>query len=539
MITAFYQSLSPRWQTYAPYILLVLAVFLAYCNVYTNDFLFDDGLIITRNELLHHWSSFGHLLTASTTEGAHISGGFYRPVQMVLYFIVYQLGGESLFGFHLLNVLIHAANACLVYELGKRLKFHNTASFFAALIWAVHPLHTEAVTYMSSTADTLHVFFCLLGLVYLLPDFAPRKFFLVIPIFLLGLFSKEVSIVFPALVVCCLYLTSNQSYEPKTYIKTWPLWVVAGIYTAWRLTTTSLDGPASYAHVYQQPAYYSLKLYSEHFSFRLYTFLATLPSYAALVAWPTELHMERTFNVFAEFWLTPVLIGALMVAAAGAQIIFNRNEKYQPLSWGLLWFGASHFPDSGLLVPVNALFLEHWMYLPTIGLFLGIAQIIALHIETSRYEKLKPAITGICLIIATALGTATFFQNRVWHDPVTFYTHVFHYGVTSARAHNNLALAYMERREYALAIDEYHKAIETSDTYAETRHNLAVSLLNLPDKEKHIEEAVDNLNRALEIDPNFYRSYIVLSQIYAFLGDKDKADLNREKAEKILNSYEH
>jgi tetratricopeptide (TPR) repeat protein len=336
-----------------------------------------------------------------------------------------------------------------------------------------------------------------------------------------------------------IYLTSDKRLDPRTYVQTWPLWIIAVLYVGWRLTAAGFDGPASYARIYEQTDYHSLKLYSEHFDLRFYTFLATLPDYLQLLVWPTDLHMERSFSVFADLWLTPVFMGAGILLLALGHIVFGRGSKNLPLSWGLLWFGASHFPDTGLLVPINSLFLEHWMYLPTAGLFPGIAQTVTLYLDKPRLEKLKPLLAGICLIVAAALGTATFIQNQVWHDPVTFYTHLFHYGVNSARAHNNLALAYMERREYTLAIEEFHKAIATSDTYAETRHNLAVSLLNLPDRDSHVDEAIANLNRALEIDPNFYRSYIVLSQVYAYLKDRTKADFYRQKAEALLNKYEH
>ncbi|MGK4455986.1 hypothetical protein, partial [Klebsiella pneumoniae] len=79
-------------------------------------------LLIHLNSYLRSWDTFGHLFTASTTDGAHIAGGFYRPVQNILYFFVFQIWGEQPFGFHLLNICIHAANACLAYRLALRLK---------------------------------------------------------------------------------------------------------------------------------------------------------------------------------------------------------------------------------------------------------------------------------------------------------------------------------------------------------------------------------------------------------------------------------
>ena len=194
------------------------------------------------------------------------------------------------------------------------------------------------------------------------------------PLFLLGLLSKETAVVFPGLIIACLYLTSPQRLNFKTYLRVWPLVLIVLAFMIWRLSSSAFDGPQTYARLYDMPGFGNLRLYSENPSWRLYTFFATLPGYAGLLLWPAGLHMERQFPVYAVPWTPMALGGVAIVAVAAAQIIWGKGKRGLPLSWGLLWFGAAHFPDSGLLVPVNSLFLEHWMYLPTIGLFLGIAQ---------------------------------------------------------------------------------------------------------------------------------------------------------------------
>src|SRR5262249_23174455 len=150
-----------------------------------------DEYLILKNEFLRSWSHLGDIFTHTATAGAHRAGLFYRPLQNLLYFIVYQVNGADTFGFHLLNVMLHAANTCLVYALGRKTGFNPMAVFLAALVWAMHPLWTEAVTYMSATADTLAAVFCLAGLIALLPDFAPRRIYISVGFMLLGLLSKE------------------------------------------------------------------------------------------------------------------------------------------------------------------------------------------------------------------------------------------------------------------------------------------------------------------------------------------------------------
>src|ERR1700681_120064 len=111
--------LAPQFKKLIPYFLLILAVAIAYSNTYNNALLYDDVYLISQNQYLRDWHSFGAIFTHFVNGGAHRSGFFYRPLQNILYFFVYQLGGVTLFGFHLLNIALHAANACLVYALGR------------------------------------------------------------------------------------------------------------------------------------------------------------------------------------------------------------------------------------------------------------------------------------------------------------------------------------------------------------------------------------------------------------------------------------
>jgi len=341
----------PVARALAPYLILALAVFAAYSNIFDNVFLFDDDLIIKANTYLRGWSHIGDILKGSTTSGVHIVGGFYRPLQILLYLLAFHLGDgcscintalgnpadfaactlmgvtACAFWFHALNLGLHIANTCFVYRLGAKLGFDAKGVFLAALIWGLHALHTEAVTYISSTADTLHTFFCLLGVVVLLPDITPRKILAVIPLFLLGIASKETTVMFPLLVMVCLFYTNPQRFSPRTYLRTWPLWLISLCYVAWRSNAEGFDGPRTYARFYTMPAFSSLKTYSEQPLYRLYTFLSTLPQYAKLLAWPTHLHMERSFTIQQSPWSWLVATGFLMTVLALSHIAYSYKIK--------------------------------------------------------------------------------------------------------------------------------------------------------------------------------------------------------------------
>ena len=101
--------------------------------------------------------------------------------------------------------------------------------------------------------------------------------------------------------------------------------------------------------------------------------------------------MERSFPVFTSFWSAPALTGLAIVVFAAAHIIYScRSHRGLAMSFGLLWFAAAHAPDTGILVMTNSLFLEHWMYLPSVGLFLGLAETIAKFCKTSRKSMRLP-----------------------------------------------------------------------------------------------------------------------------------------------------
>ena len=495
----------------APDLVLLAAVFLSYANVYQNEFFFDDEFLILKNQFLRSWSHLGEILSHSSTGGAGQNDNFYRPVQTLFYLLVYQLAGLSKVGFHFLNVALHALNALVMWRLGQRLGFNAKASWFAALIWAVHPLHTEAVTYMSATADPAHALFCLLGLIWATPPAGgpvrPARVAGGTGFFVLALLSKEPAIVFPALAMICRFVTlpTARKWSARAYVWTIPYWALAFGYLGARRTVLDFD------HTFQ--FYRQSNIYSENWLYRVYTFLATLPSYLELMLWPRTLVMERNFPVYTGLYGS-VLCGGLIVLAAGLALAMGRGRRAVGLSFAGLWFFAAYGPQSGILIPVNALFLEHWMYLPMVGLGLGLAE-TAVRLASRRVAR---AGAGGLVVVAFGLGARTWAQNRIWANPKIFYHHILDHNPKDARAMNNLAMAYSDEHDAIRAEDFYRRAIAISDVYPQSHYNLALLLLG----QNQAEAAITELKRALELDPHFGYATAKLAEIYGQLGELDK-----------------
>jgi tetratricopeptide (TPR) repeat protein len=494
------------------YALLCAAAFFVYHNVYHNAFIFDDEILLEENRYLRHWKYLSDIFLTSSTSGFGGTDSFYRPLQIFIYMLTYMVFGLSLPAFHALNITFHLGSACLMYRLGQKLGFEKYAALAASFIWVIHPLHTEAVTYMSATADPAHVFFILLGclcwlsaLRYRLPA--------ALACFTAALLFKEAAVVFPAMLCVISFFYPGNLTKLRAILSTWPVWLLAIIYLVLRATLLNFDNSYSF--------YNEKNPYTEDIFVRFYTFVAVLPDYFRLIILPQGLHMERWVFAHGSFFNVPVLIGFLLLCILGLIVFLGFNKKYphyKPLAFGLIWFFAAHFPCSGILLPMNALFLEHWMYLPTIGLFLGIGQftVTAIKMETPRIISF-----ALLCVYAGFLCMGTIDQNKVWAGPYPFYQNILKYERGSTRVHNNLAMYYEEQGKTDLAEEHYLKSFIIWDVYPQNRYNYA----NLLSKRGQLEEAIVQYKRALELDPTFYRAAYNLAQIYKTLGRRDRAKL--------------
>ncbi len=507
---------------YLPIIWICIGI--AYGNVYQNTFLYDDEFFIIKNSFLRSWDFFFKIFQGTSTTGSGGVDSFYRPLQQVAYLFIYQLFGLSTFAFHFLNIFIHLLNASLMYFLGLRLNFNRTACFVATIIWGLHPIHTEAVTYMSATADTLYTFFCLLGLYILVPNF--NGFALVTFIYGLALLSKEAAVVFLPLCLICIFILDYNRWSFRTYFKAWPIMTLTIVYLVLRKTILNFNDTFNF--------YKEANIYSENILYRVYTFLATLPDYLLLLFWPSFLSIDREFPVYISITSWPVMCGLMIILLALCKSALDIRQNYFIFVFGIFWFFGSYFPHSGVLIPMNSLFLEHWLYLPTVGLFLGLAQTAYEKLSPFRFRYARPILIVLLMIVCSLEVARTRDQNKVWQDPISLYSHILeHSKVGSSRAHNNLAMALDQSGRHDEAILEYELAIKISDVYPQTHHNLALVLI----KKNKLEDAISHLKRAIEINPNFYNSYDYLAQIHDFRGEKLLAAKYRSEYLRIQNQF--
>jgi Flp pilus assembly protein TadD len=420
----------------------------------------------------------------------------YRPVQNISFIIDYFFWNTDAYGFHITNVLLHAISGVLLYFLLRQLfaslllrrvsipvrdralrrfPWISMAAFLVALIWAVHPVHSAAVDYISGRADSLAFLFASAGwLLFMRAQRATRPligglfYFLAATSGLLALFSREIACVWIALFVAHL-LFVEKNLRPRARIGAlFCCGLVIAIYAACRQLPERRPGPPSdNGGIGSGPV-------------RATLMARALGDYGRLLIFPTNLHMERT--VFDPIgYRSPVAwreeIGVEYLSILGlsvlAALVFgsSRRGRGQLMRiFGASWFLAGYLPVSNI-VPLNATVAEHWLYLPSVGFLIFLAG-CAVELP-SRHRRLAAA---LALLAVAGLSVRTYMRSTDWVTAETFYRRIFAAGGTSARTGVNLGLIYADRGDYAQAEKVFRKVLEIAPDYPIAQNDLASAL---------------------------------------------------------------
>jgi tetratricopeptide (TPR) repeat protein len=418
--------------------LLTLAIFVAYAPALRNDFVWDDTALILRDPLIRSWElvpeAFQHFLFTDATPS-----DFYRPIQRLTYLADYAAFVFRPAGFHFTSILCHVGAAVALLLLANELlrgwnveeRKRRWIGFIAALLWAVHPVNTAAVAYISGRADPLAAFFGFLGLycgIRVAPATRANRWLLQIAtaiLFLLSALSKESSLIFPLLWIAVLLLRKS-----------------------WRQLL-----PASVVAVFVAVGYLSLRLPAEHFAapqlrppppllVRPIIVARAFAEYTGLVVFPANLHMDRDVesnpsgpsdaSVRGAAWRElQTLAGIVLIAATIYWLI--RTRKTDSTVFGcLVLAGLAYVPVSGAF-SLNANIAEHWLYLPLAFLFL------AATIALSRPRIPASVVASVAGLLIVGFAVRTFLYTLDWKNQRTFLERTIAAGGDSPRMLINLA----------------------------------------------------------------------------------------------------
>ena len=511
----------------ALWLIAALAV-LPYLNILNNELFLDDLDYIVNNAYIRDWRYVPRMFTENLIAGAGKSSDYYRPAILLANTLGYALWGVNPMGYHLFSILFHLLNSLGVYLLLRGMVSRTSGyvpcpsgikehvPLATAILFAVHPVQTEAVASASALGILMGMFFLTLALGghILRTSRADGKGGWLLAGSLLAaaaaVLSKETMVVAPGMIFLVEFFFPREERGAadrfkRALIAALPYLALSGFYILLRFTVLNFGGTGN--------LYRGENIFTGSWLVRLYTFFTVLVEMGKVVVGPKKLYMERgtVLPVYASFWHGKVLFGfvlaAFLLAAAAAGALLKpggpRSEiKGRIIGFGVLWSFFALVPVSNVLIPISTLMVESWLYTPIVGPALVFALIL---------EKLPgKAGVGVLVLAVSACAVRTAVQNRVWKTPVSFYEHNLRYAPQSARFQTNLAMAYAEQMRYNEAIAGYRRAIELNDQYPQTHHNLANTYLALG----RAAEAEAEYQSAIRMDPGFHFSYVSLASLY-------------------------
>jgi len=479
-------------------IFLFLIIFLVYLNSIVNPFIFDDIALVVNNGFIKNFKFLKYYFTSNLFKCAGEEDLFYRPFQTLFYAIVYKISKGNTFGYHLLNILLHSGCAVLIYLLLTKL-YDKKTSFLVSLLWGIHPINTEAITYISGTADPLFLFFGLLGIyLYNLSYSSSKKkhLFLILSCisFIFSLLSKETSVLILPLFFLYLYSTGNLKKEKKSdYIIITSIFL---IYLILRKTVLNFGKT--------EP--------EEIFLYRFFTSFKAFLVYISILIFPFILSMERHL----PYIKTPKdidFISGLFLFILFLYFLWKKRNDKKILFAGLL-FLLNFIFHSNTIIPLNGNLREHWMYVGAIGFFIYFVMLI----EKIKKEKIKIA---LIILIFSLYGVRTILRNYDWLDPISFYEKSLKYFPYSKKLIHNYGVELLMKYKYEKALIQFKKL---EKQFANSKRELSKATLGISKSYfmlGNYEEAMKYYIKTLEIDPFNFDALTGLGLIYERKGDTE------------------
>jgi len=501
-------------------LILIIVAFtvLGYVSSFENGFIWDDEYLILLNPQIKSFSNIRSVFTTYVGYGSGNVNIFYRPLQELSNMIDYFLWAEDPIGYHLTNAILHSLTAAVLFLFIFYITNNIFVSFFSGILFGVHPINTEAVTYIAGRADSLYSLFFLSALVFYvrfcnsvaLSKKNVKLYLLSLIFFAFALLSKELSIILPLILIIYLYILLEGRIITKKFnflVKTCLGYIILLIpYAALRTNAVGSVklAPSIFAEV---PLFC-----------RIITFFKTVLVYLGLLLFPHGLHMERRIRVAYSLNESFAFFAFLTVTA----ILFCgfwMLKKNRTVSFFIFWFFITLLPVSNI-VPINSLIAEHWVYMAQAGFFVII--FLCLYDIYKRFlisKALKISAVALLCTIVFFYMQATIERNKDWKDEITFFKATLKYHPNNSKLHLNLGNTYSEKgmREEALA--EYHEAAKLRKDFHTAYGNIGSIYI----EEGNLVKAKENLTKAIDIKYDFPMAHYNLGYLYHLEGNLEKA----------------
>ncbi len=423
-----------------------------YANAFRGAFQFDDATILADPRLEHASAYFGYL------------AGMIRPALKFTFLFDRMLWGGNPAGYHAINLLLHLASGLILYamlralvaEEGRGDAASDAVPFWSALLFLVHPIATETVTYVSGRASGLMAFFYLAAIhLYIRSTAAgaasavPWRYFASIGCFLLALLSKETAITLPAALLLIDTVVRRRRWtnlRRAVVAEQLPFWGTLALFLAVAAHYTR------YVHLLDA------SLDTRSLSANALTQVTVLPYALSLFVMPARLNFDHDLPLASA--MSPWSIAAAAVVVAGLLVVAAGSARRHRLaSFGLFWFFLQLLPTNSVLPRYDVL-SERNLYLAGAGLFVAaVAGSADLFARAAGRRLVSAAGQGLAVTLVVLLGIATVARNTVYASPATLWADAARKSPLKARPHVNLGYAYYAAGDLDRAIVEFRAAL--------------------------------------------------------------------------------
>lgn len=497
--TTFLPEALRHWE-----LLIILAALVSDWNSWGHQFVMDDLSRIVGNPLIRGFSHTPEIFLSPYNLMYGIPSALYRPLTTLTFAFNYGINGLNPDGFHAVNRLLHVLTSLGVFWILRRLISDSRAPIVTALLFAVHPVQTEAITYINGRSDALVMFLFVFAWLFFIrarTSGQARPYAGSLILYFLALLSKESAVTWLGVVLLTELVFFSQCHFRAFWLHLRERFLrfyagyllVSALYFAMRfsalkgvstLKVTFLDNPLAHAT----------------WVFRSLTALKILFESLGLLLWPIHLSADYSYNQIPLIPQVrdPAGLAVLALTAAFLACLVWSYRRSPALFFGLGYFLITYSLVSNLIVPIGTIRADRLLYMPSLGVFwLGG---IAYPLVTSWIERFsaKNAARVIAAIVLLLLLARTVSRNRVWRDEFTLYGQTVQDAPHSAKAHNNLGVQYFSRNDLKLAVEQFRISEAIKPDYPDLLNNLG----SLYSREGKTEVAVDYLNRAASLSPN-------------------------------------
>jgi len=503
---------------FIPIMILLLVSFAVYFNALFGDFVYDDKEQVVNNPWIRDIGNIPTIFSRSvwSFQPGLSTWNYYRPLMHIVYMLNYHVFGLKPWGFHLVNILFHCGVSALVFLIIRRFLTEHTVTtssvylsppFMAAMLFASHPIHTEAVTWVAGLPDVAFTFFYLLSfyLYILFREGAKTGYLFSILSFSVATLFKEPALTLPIMLIAYDYQMKKFDETLLVGIKRYiPYIVVSGIYLLVRYHALGSFAPLE--------SYTDLSTYQ--FIINVFPLFR---EYLTSLLWPFNLNFWHTFHPISTLIEANGMISIVVTVIFIFLVALAAYKKKKIYFVGLLLLIIPLLPAFYIKGISGKPYAERYLYLPSVGYVLLLA--ILLSWAKDKLPRAAKSVTIVFIAIVGLYTVGTINRNKVWKDNFYFWSDTVKKSPDNAIAHNELALAYVTQGQLDRAIAELQTILRLMPDNA----NAHISLGNVYVAQGQLDRGIAEFQEALRLKPNSAIAHKNLARAYASQGQLDRA----------------